>query len=153
MKSAPLIEHLEQRRLLASGPALTIQNLDSIPGDERMIFNRVGHLDAKVPNVVHDKAKLRLKNTGGSTLSIKQLKFAGPWKVVGTAPSTIAAGKFADITIQFTASAPPTYTYNQTNGTTNTHMAGAYNGSLSVMTNDPLHPTKVEQLAGWYQDK
>lgn len=147
------MEHLEQRQLLAAGPALTLVNLDKVPGNERMVFNRVGHLDAKVPNVVHDKAKLRLQNTGGATLSIKSLKFSGPWKIVGTAPTSIAAGKFSDITIQFTANVVLPYTFNQTNGTTNVRGGSVYTGSLTIATNDTARPSQVEQLAGWYQDK
>ena len=54
------VESMEPRQLLAAAPALVLQNLDVVPGNERMVFNRIGHLDAKVPNVVHDRAVLRL---------------------------------------------------------------------------------------------
>jgi len=39
---ASLIEPLEQRMMLStSGPALSVANLDILPGPERMIFNRI----------------------------------------------------------------------------------------------------------------
>ena len=62
-----------------------------------MIFNRIGHPNTTTPNIVHDKAKLRLQNTGGAALSIKSLKFSGPWKIVGTAPASIAANEVVSI--------------------------------------------------------
>src|SRR5215216_7665175 len=62
------IEPLEDRRLLAAAPALTVENLDGLPGHERLIFNRINVRDTRVPNRVHDTATLRLRNTGGSTL-------------------------------------------------------------------------------------
>ncbi len=35
------LEPLESRRLLSSGPSLTVANVDVVPGSERMVFNRV----------------------------------------------------------------------------------------------------------------
>src|SRR4051794_17281204 len=108
------VEALESRQLL-SAAALSLQNLDGLPEAGRMIFNRINVLDQNVHNVVHDRGKLRLLNTGGQTLSIQSLTFSGPWKVAGTAPPTsIAPGKFVDLTVQFTATKAPAYTYNQT---------------------------------------
>jgi hypothetical protein len=142
---------------------LGLTNLDSQPGNERMIFNRIqvqppapeklsdGTTYTPPVNTVHDKAVLRLTNKGTATLLIKALKFTGPWKIVGTAPTSIAAGKFADLTIQFVASTPPTYTYNETDGPYSPKLAGAYVGSLAITTNDSVNPVQTEQLAGWFQ--
>jgi hypothetical protein len=147
------IEPMEPRQLLAAAPALVLQNLDVVPGNERMVFNRIGHLDAKVPNVVHDRAVLRLRNTGGQTLRINRWQIKGPWIATNNVPASIAPGRFVDVKLKFIANAPPAYTYNQTNGTFNPRKAGAYAGTLTFNTNDPAHPTQVEQLAGWYQDR
>jgi len=133
--------------------SLTLQNLDVLPGPERMIFNRINVLDPKVPNRVHDRGVLRLQNTGDQTLIIQSLKFNGPWKIAGSAPTSIAPGKSADVTIQFTATSAPKFTYNQTAGTSNTTRGGAYIGSLTITTNDPNRPAQIEELAGWWQQQ
>src|SRR5689334_16845741 len=109
------VEPMEPRQLLSAAPALTLQNLDVVPGNERMVFNRIAHLDSKVPNVVHDRAVLRLRNTGGQTLRINRWQIKGPW-IALSMPASIAPGKSVDVTIKFIASAPPPYTYNETNG-------------------------------------
>ena len=147
------IEALEGRRLLAAAPALTVENLDGLPGHERLIFNRINVRDTRVPNRVHDTATLRLRNTGGSTLLVNALRISGPWRVVGTAPRSIAPGGAANVTIQFTATSGPAFTYNQTNWTSNIRGGGAHIGSLSIATNDPRRPKVVEQLAGWWQSR
>jgi hypothetical protein len=146
------VEALESRQFL-SAASLSLQNLDGLPEAGRMIFNRINVLDPNVHNVVHDRGKLRLLNTGGQTLSIKSLTFSGPWKVAGTAPTSIAPGRFVDLTVQFTATKAPAYTYNQTGYYTNPHGGGAYFGSLTIKTNDPVRPTQTELLAGWWQSQ
>jgi hypothetical protein len=148
-----LIEPLESRRLLAATARLTITNLDGVPGDERAIFNRISIRNSTTPDVVHDKATLKLKNTGTATLYLGTYSLSGPWKITTSKPSSLAPGASANITLQFTATAPPAYTYNQTNGTYNPTKAGAYTGSLTISTNDPYKTKSVEQLAGWYQTK
>src|SRR4051812_14381380 len=80
------VEPMEPRQLLAAAPALVLQNLDVVPGNERMVFNRIGHLDSKVPNVVHDRAVLRLRNTGGQTLRINRWQIRGPWVATSNVP-------------------------------------------------------------------
>jgi hypothetical protein len=150
--SGSWIEPLEPRQLL-SAAALSLQNLDGLPENGRMIFNRINVLDPRVPNVVHDRGKLRLINTGGQTLSIKSLSISGPWKVVGTPPTSVAPGRLVDLTVQFTATKAPAYTYNQTGYYTNPHGGGAYFGSITIKTNDPVHPSQTEQLAGWWQSQ
>jgi len=152
-RAGAVVEPMESRQLLSAAPALVLQNFDVVPGNERMVFNRIGHLDTKVPNIVHDRAVLRLRNTGGQTLQIRRWSFRGPWMSTTPIPTSIAPGKSVDLVLKFTANQPPAYTYNQTNGDFNPRKAGAYAGSLTFTTNDPAHPTQVEQLAGWYQDR
>ena len=151
-----IFETMESRRLLSFAPAvaapkLTLTNNDAVPGNERMVFNRILHPNTKIPNKVHDHATLKLKNSGNVTLKFTSFAISGPWKIANTKPTSLAPGATASITLQFTASAPPAYTYNQTNGTTNTHKAGMYSGSLTIASNDPAHPKQVEQLAGYFQ--
>ena len=146
-----VIEPLESRQFFSA--SLQVQNLDIIPGYERLIFSKVGQLDPNIPNKFKDTGKLRLLNTGDTALQISGAAFSGPFKVIGALPSSIAPGKSADITIQFTATAPPAFTYNQTNGFNEQTRAGTYIGSFSFKTNDPQHATWKEELAGWYQTR
>jgi hypothetical protein len=140
---------LEGRRLFAA--TLTVENLDIIPGYERMIFNKIGTLDEETPNTFKDKGVLRLRNTGDQTLTLSNLAINGPFKVVGDFPGSIQPGGSANVTVQFTATAPPAFTYNQTAGLTNIRDGGSYIGSLEFNTNDPANATYRETLAGWYQ--
>lgn len=145
------LEPLETRRLLAA--SLQVENLDIIPGYERMIFAKVGQLDPNIPNKFKEFGNLRLKNVGDATLSLSNLKVQGPFKVVSGFPSSLAPGKSADVRVQFTATAPPPFTYNQTAGLTDQTRAGAWIGSLKFNTNDPRNGTYTEGLAGWYQSR
>ena len=56
-----------------------------------MIFNRINVLDPNVHNVVHDPGKLRLLNTGGRRCRSSRSR-TGPWKVVGTPPTSDRGG-------------------------------------------------------------
>lgn len=158
-----LVEPLEQRALLSA--SLSVQNLDVLPGPERMVFNRIEKQPPSVTtdpktgepgfqppnNVVHDTGSLRLINSGDQTLTISSLDIVGPWKIIGTAPTSIAPGASADIKIQFVAHAMPPVSHNETNGDTATNRGGAWFGQLNINTNDPAKPQVVEQLAGWWQ--
>ena len=55
---APVIEALEDRRLLSATIAIT--NTDNLVGTNRLIFNKIQILDTKVPNVTHDKVTLTI---------------------------------------------------------------------------------------------
>ncbi|MDB5297108.1 MAG: hypothetical protein JWO31_3091 [Phycisphaerales bacterium] len=145
-----MVEHLEPRRFLSA--ALKVDNLDVLPGFERMIFNRIRNINVDKPNYVKDRGTLRLTNTGDQTLRFGTAKIVGPFQILGMAPLAIPAGKSVTVTVLFTATAPPKFTYNQTNSTTNARDAGAYIGSMSFATNDPANPTYTEELAGWFQN-
>jgi len=143
------IETLECRRLLSA--SLQVETADLIPGPERIVFTKIANLDEESPNTFKDEGVLRLRNVGDEPLVLSNLNIEGPYKVVGSFPDSISPGASANVTIQFTATAPPTFTYNQTNALTNQRQAGAYIGSLSFSTNDPANTTYSETLAGWFQ--
>src|SRR3954471_13992092 len=156
------IEPLEARLVLSA--SLSIQNMDGLPGPERLIFNRIQiqppptRIDPVTMqtiqppnNVVHDQATLRLSNTGDQPLTLSSPSINGPWQIVGTFPSSIDPGTSADVTVKFTAQSAPSLPYNETNGTTSGSRAGAWVGSLTFNTNDPNQGTAVEELAGWWQ--
>ena len=144
-----MIEPLESRTLFAA--SLTVENLDIIPGFERMIFNRVRNPNLEVPNVDKDRGTLKLTNTGNTTLRLTDAKIKGPFRVVGMLPTSISPGGSANVTVQFVAAALPKFTYNQTAGNTAGNKGGAHIGSLTFKTNDPANLTYTEGLAGWFQ--
>jgi hypothetical protein len=155
------IEPLEARLVLSA--VVGLQNMDGLPGPERLIFNRIqiqppgmqkdgtGMLYQPPNNVVHDQATLRISNNGDQPLVLSSPGISGPWQVVGTFPSSIDPGSSADVTLKFVAQSAPKLPYNETNGTTNGSRAGAWVGSLTFNTNDPNLPQVNEQLAGWWQ--
>ena len=144
-----MIEHLEPRRLFAA--SLQVENLDVLPGFERMIFNRIRNTNVDFPNYVKERGTLKLTNTGDQTLRFSDIKITGPFRIMGMPPSSIAPGKFIHLSVQFTATTTPAFTYNQTMATTDAIRAGAWIGSLTFKTNDPNNLTYVEGLAGWFQ--
>lgn len=145
------VEPLEPRQFLSA--ALKVENLDIIPGYERLIFNQIGQKNTTYPNYVKDKGVVRLTNTGDQTLSFSNVVISGPFKAVTPLPSSLGPGKSVNVTLQFTATKPPPYTYNQTSYTTKPYSGGTYIGSLTFKTNDPNNGTYKEELAGYYQNK
>jgi malectin (di-glucose binding ER protein) len=118
----------------ASGGQIAVTNLDGAPYPDRVVFNRIGSLANPPSNVVHDRASVRISNTGGSALTVDALTISGPWSLVNSPslPATVAAGGRRDVTLRFTAQS------------TNV-------GSLTIRSSDAAAPTKVVALAGWWQ--
>jgi len=120
----------------AAGPELGLTNLSGAPYPDRMVFNKIGQLNVRVPNEVNNVNKVRIRNTGTSNLTINSLLLTGKFELVNPpAPGTVVApGGFVDVTVRFTAN----------NGTT-------HSGSLVINSNDPDEPQKPIQLYGFWQ--
>ncbi len=122
-------------KLAPSGPELGIENLDRAPFYNRLVFNRIENLDANVPNAVHDMATVRIRNTGDQNLSITSTGISGGWQIVsGGGAGTIAPGGFRDLTIRFTVTG-----------------GAAYEGNLTINSNDPDEPVRRVSLGGFWQ--
>jgi hypothetical protein len=119
-----------------SGGQVAVTNLDGVPYPDRVVFDRIGSLASPPANIVHDRASVRISNTGGSALTVNALTISGSWSLVSppSMPATIAAGGHLDVTLRFTAQS------------TNVQM-----GSLTIRSSDAAAPTKVVTLAGWWQ--
>jgi glucose/arabinose dehydrogenase len=120
----------------SSAAGLTLQNLDGVPFDDRLVFNRIGTVANPPTNGVHDQATLRLKNTGTGSLTISALTISGPWQLVSppALPATIAAGGSLDVTIRFVAES-----------------GRVSSGTLTIQSNDSSASNKVVQLSGYWQ--
>lgn len=121
--------------------SLKVQNLDSVPYSDRLVFSRIKALDPNTPNVVHDTATVRVRNTraaGAGALEITDFAITGPWVLdpAVPAPASIPAGGTLDVRLRFTA----------TGGDLNS-------GSLTMTTTDPERPTIKIELAGFWQSQ
>ena len=147
-------------------PVLGLTNLDRVPSDTRMVFNRVQNPNPANPSgfvdAVHDKAILRLNNTGDKPLVVTALTLSDStnWTIANPpkVPVTVAQGATLDVTVQFIASGNPPHTDNQTNSTATVNgisvvdAGGVWSGTLTVSSDDPVHPSRVVQLAGYWQN-
>jgi hypothetical protein len=115
---------------------ISVQGLDGVPFNDRLVFNRIGSLTSPPPDAVHDRSTLRISNTGSGPLRISGLNVTGPFTLVNppTLPATIASGGQLDVTVRFTASS----------GSVST-------GQLTIASDDPATPSRNVQLAGFWQ--
>lgn len=133
--------------VFAAAPELELENLDGAPSNTRLVFNRIQNNPETLPDGstrsygVHDRATLRLRNTGTAPLIISNLTVVGPWQRDNvTLPATVAAGKTLDITLRFTASdLGPT-------------SSGVHAGTLTVTSNDSDEASTAVDLAGYWQN-
>jgi hypothetical protein len=72
------VEHLEPRQFMSA--SLKVDNLDVLPGFERMIFNRIRNPNLEKPNFVKERGTLRLSNTGDETLRFGEFRIDGPFR-------------------------------------------------------------------------
>ena len=116
---------------------LDVQNLDGLPYDDRLVFNRIQTPDTSTGTTqrVKDTASLRIANTGTDPMQITALTVSGPFSVSPvTLPATVPAGGNLDVTVNFTA----------TSGDVRT-------GSLTVGSTAGVGQSKVVDLAGFWQ--
>jgi glucose/arabinose dehydrogenase len=159
-------------KVATAGTGLTIENLDGVPFDDRIVLSRIGiqppepQLDGNTgqfynppPNVVHDQATLRLTNSSSSPITINALTLsnASAWRIVSgpTPGSVLQPGASTQIVVKFIATKAPATTVNETidpSGRART-FNGTYVNSLTISTTDPVNPNRTIQLAGYFQYK
>lgn len=136
-----------------SGPEVGTASLDrGLPGPTRLVMNRIqqqppdprqnpdGTTTDLPNNVVHDKATLRVYNSGNAPLTITSAVLSNTTDFRINTPNvngaTIAAGSSLDVEVQFIA--------------TSTHL---HNATLTLNTNDADESALTVQLAGYWQNK
>lgn len=143
-------------------PVLGLENLDQVPSNTRLVFNRIQYPNTTSADVVHDTNVLRIHNSGDQPLVIQGLTLSDTtnWQIVNppAAGTTVAAnGGTLDLTIKFIAQTDPPHTNNQTNDSATTNLVsvqdagGVWNGTLTIRTNDPVNSSRIVQLAGYWQ--
>jgi hypothetical protein len=155
-----VIETLEDRRLLSA--TISLQNLDGLPTDNRLVFNRIQNPNPDVNDIVHDMDTLAITNSGDQPLTIKSLSLSDTtnWQLVSppAAGTVVAVGHTLDVTVKFIAqSAPANQPVDETNDLTSTdglapaQTGGVWDGTLTINSNDPATPASTVQLAGYWQ--
>jgi SdrD B-like domain len=143
-----------------SGPVMGLQNLNPLPGTNRMIFSTIQNQNVKIGDTFHNTGMLQVNNTGSAPLIISSFTITSQWQLLDgttlaapTFPITIAAGGSKKLAVEFIATSEPTNRTpsNQTNDTTNPSGGGVYTGTLTLNSNDPNAPTQSVPLAGWWQ--
>ncbi|WP_229723777.1 malectin domain-containing carbohydrate-binding protein, partial [Deinococcus aerolatus] len=123
-------------RLACQLSQVTLESRDGGPFADRMVFSRIGSLATPPPNGVHDRATVRVRNTGSGPVKVTGLPITGPWTLdpAPTLPATIAAGGFLDVRLRFTAE------------------SGKFHaGTVGVATNAQAAPGQTIQLSGLWQ--
>ncbi|MDV6375365.1 malectin domain-containing carbohydrate-binding protein [Deinococcus arenicola] len=117
---------------------VSLESLDGGPFADRMVFSRIGSLSSPPGNGVHDRAVLRVKNSGSGDLQITGLPLTDGW-VLESAPAlplTLRAAEVLDLKLRFVA-----------------QDVQVHSGTLSVVSNDPTASNKAMQLAGLWQSQ
>jgi hypothetical protein len=119
---------------------VSVTNLDGVPFQDRLVMNRIQTPSTTIPNVVHDTASLRIRNTGVDGLNVTALDVTGPFALVDPPafPALVPSGGSLDVKVRFTATSAGTD-------------AGLWTGILSVRSDDADEPTLPVELAGFWQ--
>jgi fibronectin type 3 domain-containing protein len=146
------------------GAGLGLQNLSGAPSTTRMVFNRIQNLNPYNPSGfvdnVHDKNTLQIQNTGDQPLVITGLNLSDAnWAMVNppALPATVPVGGTLSLTIQFVATTDPAHSGNETNSNATVNgipvnaAGGVANGTLTILSNDAGRPSRVVNLAGFWQ--
>ncbi|MFT2009757.1 malectin domain-containing carbohydrate-binding protein [Pontibacter sp. 13R65] len=135
---------------------MVVENLDKFPAPDRFTASRIqipwrrtnpdGTFTAY--NANHDKLRLKISNRGTGTLTINSLTLSNTtaWKIIsinGSTPSlprSLSTGTSVEVLIQFVAK----------------DLGGrvkVLNNTLTINSNDALHPVKEVKLHGLWQYK
>lgn len=128
-------------KLASAGQQLSVYNNDGLPGNTRMVFNKIRILDPIRPNYVHDTVTLKLLNSGDQTLTVSSLKLGDGtnFSIISGGGSNIkiSPGQSRDVKVQFVAEGSGSY--------------NTYNSTLTITSDDPTEPVKVVALSGMWQ--
>lgn len=181
VRTLPIIEAMEPRQLLSASldsapayigprprvfatvtlpaPKLYVGNMDFLPFNNRLMFNRIQHTNTTLGDTVHDVSTLLIRNDGGSNLTISSFTLTGPFVLVSPpkTPMTLTPHQAFQLKVKFVATSAPKHTDNQandtvtTNGVSETAAGGVWNGTLTINSNDPTAKATPIALAGYWQ--
>ncbi len=119
-------------------PKIEVENLDGGPWSDRLVLSRIGSLASPPSNGVHNKATLRVKNTGTAVLRLTSLPIQDTFVLDTpvTLPLDIQPNSSVDLTVRFVAESTK-----------------AHFGKLTLNSNDPATPSLPVVLAGLWQSQ
>lgn len=123
------------------GQDLRVAGLDDAAADDRLVFTNIDQ-PVNAQQAFRNEAVLTIANDGFAALNISSIVSGNPaFQIVGTVPTSIAAGGSAQITVRFV-------------GTHTGSDAGAelYRSTLTITSDDYAEGVKVIQLAGLAQE-
>ncbi|WP_185982723.1 carbohydrate-binding protein [Aureimonas mangrovi] len=124
------------------GQNLVVTGLDDAAADDRLVFTSIDQ-PASATQAFRNEATFTITNDGFAPLAIAGIDIAdaAAFEIVGTIPTSIAAGASATITVRFI-------------GTHAGTAAGAdlYKSTLTIRTDDISNGVQVIQLAGLAQE-
>ncbi|MCJ8521156.1 hypothetical protein ABID21_004205 [Pseudorhizobium tarimense] len=124
------------------GQDLRVAGLDDAAADDRLVFTNIDQ-PANAQQAFRNEATFTINNDGFAPLNISSVILADPenFQIVGSVPSTIAAGASAQITVRFI-------------GTHSGTSSGAdlFKSTLTITSDDFSDGVKVIQLAGLAQE-
>ncbi len=124
---------------------IDIENLDVVPYDDRLVFNRIQNPSTTSPNEVHDEATLRITNTGTEPLNVTGLGLDTPTEFTvldaPALPAVVAPGADLDVVVQFV--------YSAAGSTSNRNSLRT--GTLTIGSDDPTQRELAVELAGVWQ--
>ncbi|MFC6665610.1 malectin domain-containing carbohydrate-binding protein [Deinococcus radiopugnans] len=117
---------------------MALESRDGGPFADRMVFSRIGSLSSPPANGVHDRATVRVRNTGSTPLKITGLPITGPWTLDSgqSFPATIAPGSSLDVRLRFVAQS-----------------GKFHSGSVGVAVDGQTASGQSIQLAGLWQSE
>lgn len=124
------------------GQDLRVSGLDDAAADDRLVFTNIDQ-PANAQQVFRNEATFTISNDGFAPLTISSAVLGDPanFQIVGSVPSTIAAGASAQITVRFV-------------GTHSGTSSGAdlFKSTLTITSDDFSDGIKIIQLAGLAQE-
>ncbi len=118
---------------------IELENLDGVPFEDRLVFNRIQN-PATPDQGVHDLATLRVQNTGVEPLNITKLNItpASDFELDKDMqlPATIAPDDHLDVPVRFVATS-----------------GDIRNGTLEIISDDADEPTTEVELSGFWQSR
>src|SRR5581483_1617338 len=86
-------------------PNLSVLNLDLLPANDRVVFNRIENPDPLRPNITHDQGFVKITNKSGSPITIDSISTAdgADFQIIsgGGSNITLGGGQSRTIAIQF----------------------------------------------------
>jgi fibronectin type 3 domain-containing protein len=136
-----------------AAPVIGLQNMNPLPGSNRMIFNTIVQQNTKYGDTFHNTGVLQINNTGEEPLVVNSYSISSGWELVKppTFPLTVAPGATFPLTIEFDQAKVPAHSYNETNDIYEPNYGAAMTGTLTLDSNDPNDPVATQALAGYFQ--